>query len=120
MTDLLSVCKPWIEAALAYSGGTHTFEDVAEGIASGRMQLWPAEDGCCVTEILTYPQRKVLNGAICGGDMDRVLDMIPAIEEWARLQGCDCVEITGRRGWTRALGPLGYRDAAVVLRKDLT
>ena len=45
-------CREWIEAALEYSGGTHDYEHVAYGILEGTMQLWPAEDGCLVTELL--------------------------------------------------------------------
>lgn len=120
MNDLLDGCRDWIEAALAYSGGTHTFEDVCNGVLSGRMQLWPAENGCCVTEIVSYPQKTVLNGFLAGGDMGRILDMIPAIENWARLQGCDGVELTGRRGWVRVFAPMDYRETAVTLRKDFT
>ena len=33
----LNRCRPWIEAALEYSGGTHYFEDIVEGIVSGRI-----------------------------------------------------------------------------------
>ena len=116
---MIEACRAWIEAALAYSGGTHTFEDVAAGIESGRMQLWPADDGCIVTEIVVYPQRKVLNGFLAGGEMARVRDMVPHIEEWARMQGCAATELTGRKGWERVFGPMGYRFGAVTLRKDL-
>ena len=35
-------CRHWIEAALEYSGGTHNFDDIVEGIKEGRMQLWPS------------------------------------------------------------------------------
>ena len=38
-------CRPWIEAALKYTGGTHEFEDIVDGIRSSRMQLWPSERG---------------------------------------------------------------------------
>ena len=49
MTEL-ERCRVWIEAALEYGGGTHLFEDIAEAISEGRMQLWPAKDSCIVTE----------------------------------------------------------------------
>jgi hypothetical protein len=39
MIEEIERCKPWIEAALEYSGGTHDFIDVAEGIYKGTMQL---------------------------------------------------------------------------------
>ena len=40
-------CRPWIEAALKYTGGTHEFEDIVDGIRSSRMQLWPSEGVHC-------------------------------------------------------------------------
>ena len=55
----LERCRPWIEAALEYSGGTHEFEDVAKGIIEGRMQLWPSPRGCIVTEIVVYPNADI-------------------------------------------------------------
>lgn len=116
--DIIERCRPWIEAALSISNGTHSFDDVVRGIASGEMQLWPAEDACAVTEISVYPQRKTLNCFLAGGSMDRLKDMAPAMEAWARQQGCDGTEITGRHGWARALSGIGYKPAAVVMRKD--
>ena len=52
-------CRPWIEAALEYSGGTHSFEDIVDGIQSSRMQLWPSPRGCIVTEIVIYQEKSI-------------------------------------------------------------
>ena len=32
-------CRPWIEAALKYTGGTHLFEDVVANLAKGTMYM---------------------------------------------------------------------------------
>ena len=32
LNEELNRCRPWIEAALSYSGGTHLYEDIVEGI----------------------------------------------------------------------------------------
>ena len=61
LSNDLETCRPWIEAALEYTGGTHNWEDVVESIAKGTMQLWAAPRGCIVTEIVVYPRKKVLN-----------------------------------------------------------
>jgi len=50
-------CRPWIEAALERSGNLNTWSEVCEGIHSGKMQLWPAERGCILTEIVVYHNR---------------------------------------------------------------
>ena len=52
-------CRKWIEDALEYSGGTHDFDDIVRGIYEQRMQLWPSEKGCIVTELVVYPKKKV-------------------------------------------------------------
>ena len=68
----LERCRPWIEAALQYTGGTHEFEDIVDGIRSSRMQLWPSKRGCIVTEIVIYPRKKVLNLFLAGGELDQI------------------------------------------------
>ena len=83
LSDDLERCKPWIEDALEYCNGTHEFNDIVLGIAESRMQLWAAPRGCIVTEIVVYPQKKVLNLFLAGE--------------------------TTRLGWKKALAPLGWK-----------
>ena len=115
----LENCKKWIEAALEHSGGTHTFEDVVEGLVSGRMQLWPAERACAVTEIVIYPRKTVLHVFLAGGDMDQLFDMIDSAADWGRGQGCTSMSLSGRLGWQRAMKPLGWEAKMVVMEKEL-
>jgi hypothetical protein len=105
----LERCRPWIEAALEYSGGTHNFDDVAEGLASGKMQLWPAPKGCIVTEIVVYPRKKVLNVFLGGGELDQLLDMHEDVIAWSKAQGCVALTITGRYGWKKPLTKHGWK-----------
>lgn len=107
--DELTRCRAWIEAALEYSGGTHNFDDVAEGLASGKMQLWPAPKGCIVTEIVVYPRKKVLNVFLGGGELDQILDMHENVIQWAKAQGCEALTMTGRFGWKKPLEKHGWK-----------
>lgn len=102
-------CRPWIEAALEYSNGTHDFIDIAEGLYRGTMQLWPAEKGCIVTEIVVYPKKKALNVFLGGGELDQILDMHENVIEWAKAQGCECLMMTGRFGWKKPLEKHGWK-----------
>lgn len=111
-------CRPWIEDALEYSGGTHTFEDVVSGIAAGRMQFWPAPRGCAVTEIVVYPRKQVLHVFLAGGEMDQIIDMIDSAIAWSKIQGCSSMTIAGRHGWRRVLEKHGYRTVMTVLEKE--
>ena len=101
-------CRPWIEAALEYSGGTHDFVDVAEGLYKGTMQLWPSKKGCIVTEIVVYPRKKVLNIFLGGGELDQILDMHQDVIQWAKAQGCKALTMTGRFGWKKPLAKHGW------------
>lgn len=112
-------CRPWIEAALEYANGTHLFEDVAAMIEAGRLQLWPAPEGCLVSEIVDYPRKRIFNVFLAGGELDQLTDMHEDMRLWAIAQGCDAATMHGRRGWTKVLKANGWREALVTMEKDL-
>lgn len=116
----LERCRAWIEAALEYSGGTHSFDDIVAGLVSGKMQLWPAPDACAVTEILVYPQRKILNVFLAGGKMETLVDMQKDVLSWALAQGCDALMLSGRSGWTRALAKHGWTPLHVTMIQEIS
>lgn len=117
--DELERCKPWIEAALEHSGGTHWFEDVVEGVRIGTMQLWPAPKGCVVTEIIQHPRKKTVHIFLAGGEMDQILDMFKDVSAWAKAQGCTAMTQAGRKGWTRVLGQLGFETLCTTMTVEL-
>jgi hypothetical protein len=102
-------CKPYIEAALKYTGGTHDIIDIYEGLYKGTMQLWPAEKSCLVTEIINYPKMKVLNIFLGGGDLTEILSMHSDVIRWAKDQGCTALNMTGRFGWKKPLSKYGWK-----------
>ena len=112
-------CQPWLEAALARANGTHTISDVVEAIAAGSMQFWPAPRGCAVTEIIKYPNKKVLHVFLAGGELDQIVEMDSSAAEFARMNGCTAMTIAGRKGWARVLKDKGYKEAFTVLAKEL-
>lgn len=112
-------CKPWLEAALELSGGTHTLDDVVQAIIKGEMQFWPAPKGCAVTEIVNYPRKKVLHIFLAGGEMEQIIDMDDSAVEFAKMNGCTGMSIAGRKGWKRVLKNKGYLETFTVLGKDI-
>ena len=117
--DELARCRPWIEAALEYSGGTHNFDDVVSGLAEGKMQLWPAPKGCIVTEIVVYPRKKVLNVFLGGGELEQLMDMHKDVIAWSKAQGCVAVTITGRYGWKKPLTKHGWKPLHASYVKEI-
>jgi len=112
-------CRPWIEAALAHGGDTHTFQDIVDGIMSGHMQLWPAPKGCAVTQIVVYPRKKALHLFLAGGELDQLLDMTESAMAWGRGQGCSVMSLTGRMGWQRALKTKGWGATMITMEKEI-
>lgn len=118
MDNEIDRCKPWIEAALEYSGGTHTFNDIVNGLIKGVLQLWPAPRGCIVTEIVVYPQKKILNVFLGGGELDQILDMHNDVIQWAKAQGCVALSMSGRPGWKKSLEKHGWNQQHVSYVKE--
>lgn len=114
----LDRCHAWIEAALEYSGGTHEYEDIQEAVMSGRMQLWAGETGCAVTEIITYPKKKVLHVFLAGGDMNQIIDFQDSAVEFGKMNGCTAMTLAGRRGWVKVLDKHGWSQSFVVMSKE--
>ena len=117
--DEFDRCTPWIEAALAYADGTHTLEDIRNGIAEDRFQLWAGKRAAIVTELLAYPRKKAVNFFLIGGDLDELKIMEPIICEWAKRQGCDRSIGVGRKGLQRVFERAGYVPKWFYISKEL-
>ncbi len=118
LKDDISRCKRWIKNALKLLD-THNFSDIRRGILDGRYILWPAPDGCLVTEFVEYPKMRVLNVFLGGGKVERLIDMRVSIENFARETGCKKLSITGRQGWSKVFEKNGLVKEAVVMSKEL-
>lgn len=116
----LNRCRQWIEDALEYSGGTHSFDDIAAGVLAKKFQLWPNHNSAVVTEIVVYPNTKNLHFFLAGGNLDELKMMRPYIEQWGKSIGCTRVTLAGRKGWERTfLKDEGYTPQWFVLSKEL-
>lgn len=109
-----------IEAALVYSGHSHTFADVAEMVAANRAQFWAGPASVIVTQVVQEPQHKVLHFFLAGGNLAELEQMTPFVEAWGKEQGCVRASLIGRKGWDRTfLSRQGWHNGMVVLEKDL-
>jgi hypothetical protein len=113
-------CRPWIEAALPYCRGTHTIEDIEDGIASGQFVFWAGQKSAIITEILNYPRKRVLHYFLIGGDLHELVEfMEPRITQWAKEHGCTAVSGAGRKGFERVFARSGYVPAWRVIIKEI-
>jgi hypothetical protein len=115
-------CRKWIQSALDKGGDTHNFKDVVDGIMKGDFQLWLGANGCAVTEIVVYPNKKVLHVFLAGGDqghgIEQITDMHDDAVAFGKEQGCDGMTVTGRRGWKKVLASKGWTEQFTTLLKE--
>jgi len=122
MTDLTEFwrLRKHVEAALEYSAGTHTIDDVADLILRQKLQCWEGANSIIITEIVVYPQLKDLHFFLAGGDLDEISLMEPLIAAWGKSLGCTRVSLAGRKGWQKSfLKERGYEPKWAVLSKEL-
>ena len=113
-------CEKFIADALEYCNGTHDLQDVADQIARGELQLWPANETALVSQIITYPKRKAIHIFLAGGNIDELINMEESVFTWAKMQGCDMLTFSGRLGWSRSkLKNRGYKADHMMMVKEL-
>lgn len=106
---------PMITKALERTGviSDITTDDILEFLEDQDMQCWVAHDGESVlavgiTQIMIFPQRKVLAipyvGAIYG-TIEDWLKHIEDLKQFAREKGCTAIRGWGRKGWVKMLRP---------------
>jgi predicted Fe-S protein YdhL (DUF1289 family) len=109
-----------LQRALNFAGDTHALEHVARAVKDGEANWWQGDRSDIITEFYEYP----LSGRACrvwlaSGDMAECLRMYDDIEDWARANNAERMEIVGRPGWRRVMAGRGFTEAGVALRKGL-
>lgn len=114
--------EPFLQEALEYGNGRWASRDFQGFCRDDVMQLWLILDNgavtaMAITELINYPQKKICRIVVCGGrNVGRWLNERRHIDEWARQNGCQAMELIGREGWARMM-PDWRR--MVFLEKDL-
>ncbi len=100
-------------------------DDFIEPLTHGEMQLWVSIKNrsvihtAMVTQIIPYPQKKVLRViAIAGEDFKELYDEFnDMVESFAIQMECSSMELWGRKGWKKLLPD--WKDSYTVFTKDL-
>lgn len=95
----------------------NSVDTLCDEIAAGHGLVWSGERA---DVYVRFSPPAIEIGPACG-DMDEIVHVFrPLIETYAAQHGFSELHIqAGRSGWTRALKPFGYDEAAVILRKHI-
>lgn len=122
VNEVWPLAKGFIEAAAKRTGLTE-FCDIEDAVLCGDELLWLVWNGenveaAATTQLVARLDKPVCVLTACGGDnMSRWLPLLEQIETYARNEGCSCVRIYGRKGWSRVLE--NYAVKHVVLERPL-
>jgi hypothetical protein len=117
--DQLDRLYAQLEQALLHAGGTHRLSDVIAKVQAGRAQWWGDERASVITELVRYPRACGVRYWLAAGELRGVLALEERINRWAAVEGADHAELLGRPGWRRWAPARGWREAGVILRKEL-
>lgn len=108
-----------VEGALRYAAETYSYEDVVNAVQSGEMFFWPADESFLITEVAQFPRKRTLHVFLAGGKLSEIKAMDESIVAYAEILECDAISLSGRAGWEKALGDLGYKKIHTTLGKNI-
>lgn len=127
--ETLAKVRPWLEAAVLETGGTHTADDVIAAYQRGSLNIWVGRGCFAVTEFLNFPQMRVMNVFLAGGERGPAMlehaELQPGIESYARGAGATRITFLGklsasarrRNGWT--VGCPDFQQSHSFYYKDI-
>ena len=114
---------PLLDTVKEHTEGELETDDFLEPLTHGDMQLWIATEGSTVhgvmvTQLVPYPQKKILRIiSLAGDNFEELRGFQEMIEAFAVKTGCTALEMWGRKGWKKLLPD--WEDTYVVYTKDL-
>lgn len=108
-----------MEAALVYTPGTHTHDDLVRMCLTGQLTLWDLDDSFMLTEVLSFPRQQHFHIFLAGGNLKTLVDMHEDVLMLAQALQCERLTLAGRPGWERALKAHGWVPHIVTLSKEV-
>lgn len=115
----LERCKEYLKPSFDRFG-YNNWDDVKRKVKEGRWFLLAYPTSALLIEFHKHPRNNVLFIVCAGGNLDEITSAQEQLEAIAKKQGCDTIEIRGRKGWEKIAKKFkGYETHYVVIKKDL-
>jgi hypothetical protein len=109
-----------VEAALVFSNGEISVDNVMKGIHDGSYFVFEFESSIAVLTVIQYEDKKALRIAAASGSLTDVgQGAFFIFDKLARELACDFIEVFGRRGWAKQLKQYGYTEQYTVVTKQV-
>jgi len=113
-------CEPLVESCLKYQE-EYCIMDVKEGIATGKLMLWPhlkSQQSVIVSELIQFPQYRAMNLLFVAGNMSDCEEILEAVTAFARIAECKKLFGGGRKGWQRyATQKHGFKKEHIISKQ---
>lgn len=118
------VVLPMLQRAIDLNDGDFDGNHVYERLMEDTMQLFVGYNTddiiyAAVTELIPYQHNKALRIILMGGKQINSWVDTKTFEKFGRLEGCNRIEIVGRKGWVKKLISRGYKQTHYIVTKEL-
>jgi hypothetical protein len=108
-----------LESGLKKGGYTHSVLDIVADLKAGRMQAFLNDGAIAITQIASFPQKRVLELLWCAGVLDDVIGLKEKLIEFAKENECTMGRAYVRPGLVGPLEQAGWRKAQTVMFFDM-
>lgn len=118
------VVLPMLQRAIDFNDGDFDGNHVFERLMEDTMQLFVGYNTddiiyAAVTELIPYQYNKALRIVLMGGKQINSWVDTKTFEKFGKLEGCNRIEIVGRKGWVKKLISRGYKQTHYIVTKEL-
>ena len=118
------VVLPMLQRAIDLNDGDFDGNHVFERLMEDTMQLFIGYNTddiiyAAVTELIPYQHNKALRIVLMGGKQINSWVDTKIFEKFGKLEGCNRIEIVGRKGWVKKLESRGYKQTHYIVTKEL-
>ena len=118
------VVLPMLQRAIDLNDGDFDGNHVYERLMEDTMQLFVGYNTddiiyAAVTELIPYQYNKALRIVLMGVKQINSWVDTKTFEKFGKLEGCNRIEIVGRKGWVKKLISRGYKQTHYIVTKEL-
>lgn len=111
--------KRRFERAVRQLGGAYDVEDIINRVNDGTMQSWQSGQSVVVTEVLSFPRKKIVNVVLVAGNIEEIMALQDEVAAWAKEIGCSKMITSGRRGLSTVLPKYGWSNGRCIYELNL-